>query len=118
MNRILVVDDEEQIRRVYKSLLERKGYLVTTAPNAEEARKFLKAFKVDVLLLDINMGYVRGDDLYEVMQCFHRDIKIIVSSVYPIEEQQSLMPLADDYFDKAEGNRVLLEKVRRVLGKF
>ncbi len=41
--------------------------------------------------------------------------KIIVSSVFPKDDQQSLIKEADDYFDKAEGVEFLIEKVERLL---
>lgn len=115
MHTILVVDDEKRIRNVYKGLLKQSGYKVVDAPNIIDARKYLKANKVNLMLLDINMGELSGDILYEVSKCFHQNIKIIVSSVYSVEDQRKLMPQADDYFDKSEGNKTLLEKISCVL---
>jgi DNA-binding NtrC family response regulator len=117
MNTILVVDDEQRIRRIYKGLLERQGYKVIDVSNIVDARKYLKAVPIDLVLLDINMGEFSGDVLYEISRAFHRNVKIIVSSVYPTEDQKRTMPDAMDYFDKSEGNRVLLNKVARSLTK-
>jgi len=115
MHTILVVDDEDRIRSIYKSLFERKGFKVIDASNIVDARKYLKTVQIDLILLDINMGELDGDILYEVARCFHQNIKIIVSSVYPVEDQRKLMPDALDYFDKSEGNRTLVQKVERAL---
>ena len=115
MTTILVVDDEKRIRGIYKNLFQKNGYQVIESSNIAEARECLKTVKISLVLLDINMGEFNGDDLYEVVRCFHRDIKVIVSSVYPIEDQKKLIPEAADYFDKSEGNRILLEKVARAL---
>jgi len=115
MYTILVADDEKRIRNVYKGVLKQRGYKVVDVPNIIDARKYIKAVKVDLVLLDINMGELSGDILYEVSKCFHQNIKIIVSSVYSVEDQKRLMPHADDYFDKSEGNKVLLEKISGVL---
>ncbi len=117
MKTILLVDDEEKIRRLYKRLLEDEGYKVLTAPDIVEARKFLKSVCVDLVVLDINMGELRGDILYELITCFHKGIRVLVASVYPVEDQKRVMPEADDYFDKSAGNQVLLDKVGVLLGK-
>ncbi len=115
MSTILVVDDEERIRRVYKSLFESEGHKVITSSNIVDAREQIKVTPVDLVLLDINMGEFNGDILYEIFLCFHRYIRVIVSSVYSLDEQQSIIPEAFDYFDKSEGNKVLMKKVRRAL---
>ena len=115
MYTILVADDEKRIRNVYKGVLKQRGYKVVDVPNIIDARKYIKAVKVDLVLLDINMGELSGDILYEVSKCFHQNIKIIVSSVYSVEDQKRLMPHADDYFDKSDGNKDFIEKVSRLL---
>ena len=52
--RILVVDDEEDLREILKFNLESEGYLVDTAPSAEEALKMLTE-EYDLILLDVMM---------------------------------------------------------------
>ena len=48
------------------------------------------------------------------MQVFHKSIKVIVTSVYPVEEQRKIMKDAADYYDKAQGVDILLEKIKKV----
>lgn len=115
MSTILVVDDEKKIRNTYKQLFEREGHTVLDCDNIVDARKFIKAVPVHLMLLDINMGEYGGDILYEISHAFHRKLRIIVSSVYPIDEQKHIMPDAYDFFDKSEGNKVLLQKVKGAL---
>ncbi len=115
MKSILIVDDEERIRRVYGEVFRKEGYEVLTAASAVEARRILLDRPVDLLLLDINMDEVRGDELHEVVACFHGTTKVIVSSVYPVDEQRALIPEAADYFDKSEGIHALVRKVRGIL---
>ena len=114
---ILIVDDEKKIRNVYKALFEHEGYYVITVANIIEARTFLMAVPIDLMLLDINMCDYNGDILYEVVKNFHKNVRIIISSVYPVEDQKLLMSEAVDYFDKAEGTKLLLEKVRNLLNQ-
>lgn len=52
---MLVVDDEEDLREILKFNLESEGYLVDTAPSAEEALKMLTE-EYDLILLDVMMG--------------------------------------------------------------
>ncbi len=61
------------------------------------------------------MPEVDGIKMREVINEYDPHFKIIVSSVYPVDEQKQAIPNADDYFDKAHGVDVLISKVRRVL---
>ena len=52
---LLVVDDDDRIRDLVKQYLEENSFLVTTANNAEDAKKKLEIVKYDLLILDIMM---------------------------------------------------------------
>lgn len=115
MEKILVIDDEKKIRDIYKNLLEGEGYKVIEAPNANYANEVLVREEADLVLLDIKMPNVDGGVMYDVIKMFHRGSKVIVSSVYPFEEQRRIIPTADDYYDKSQGTEVLLAKIKKVL---
>ena len=115
MKRILIVDDDKKIRRIYTTLLDLEGYKVQEASSADEANEILKREKIDLTLLDIKMPEAGGDTMYEVMKTFHRKSKVIVASVYPLDEQKSIISGADDYFDKSQGVDILLAKIKKVL---
>jgi DNA-binding NtrC family response regulator len=117
MKKILVVDDEERIRFVFEKILAKEGYDVVACANANDARERMLKDNVDLVLLDICMPGIEGDVFYDVIKTFHHNAKVIVSSVYPIDEQRQRIPGAVDYFDKSEGLQVLLEKIRRHLGQ-
>ena len=53
--KILIVDDEENIRRIFKNAFEKKSYTVHTAPNAEDALQKIKAQKYFLIFSDIFM---------------------------------------------------------------
>ncbi|HEX6278195.1 MAG TPA: response regulator, partial [Polyangiaceae bacterium] len=55
MRRVLVVDDEENLRLVLKTLLRRHGYEVESAATGEEALGLVDAFGPDVVLTDVRM---------------------------------------------------------------
>jgi len=117
MKKIVVVDDERRIRTIYCQLLQDEGFKVFEAANADQANEIVKHERVDLVLLDIKMPVIKGDILFEVLQSFHKQCKIIITSVYPPEEQKRTVSGAHDYFDKSRGVGVLLRKVRRVLGE-
>ncbi len=112
---ILIVDDEVRIRRVFCKIMQREGYSVLEAGNAKDAYDLLLENPVDLILLDINMMEVDGTVLYEVAQMFCSKSKIIVASVYPLDDQKILIKGAADYYDKSDSLQVLIRKVKRVL---
>lgn len=115
MKKILVIDDEEKVRRIYSRLLTIEGFEVIEAQDADCANNILKKDDIDLVLLDIKMPIVDGSMLYEIMQLFHKKVKVIVASVYPLDEQKRIIRGATDYYDKSEGIDLLLTKVKRVL---
>jgi CheY-like chemotaxis protein len=109
--KLLIVDDEANIRHNFFRLFSRRGFDVLTAPGAIEANELLVREKVDVVFLDLKMNEVEGDIFYELLRAFHHNVKVVVSSVYPIEEQKERIKDADAYFDKSDGQDVLLGMV-------
>lgn len=109
--RVMVVDDEASIRDMYRRVFSRRGFEVLTAASAVEAKDILVREQVDILFLDINMVEVEGDILFELIRAFHQDVKVVVSSVYPLEEQKERIKGADAYFDKSDGQDALLQLV-------
>jgi DNA-binding NtrC family response regulator len=116
MKKILILDDEERIRRIYKELLAHEGYEIIEASTALEAHATLKNNNIDLILLDIRIPKVSGSVMYDVIEQFFKDLKVIVSSVYPIDLQKRIIPGAYDYFDKSQGTELLLQKVKKALG--
>ena len=115
MKTILVVDDEERIRSVYVKVLQREGFHILEAATARDANELLLRNPVDLILLDINMVEVDGTILYEIAQTFHKKAKVIVSSVYPLEDQKKLVRGAEDYYDKSDSIKVLIQKVNAIM---
>jgi len=114
MIRILIVEDEAKVRKLHAELLENEGYKVVSVSDAVEASEILLKRHFDIMLLDINLPRVYGSILFDVMQMFHKNIKVIVTSVYPVEEQRKIMKEAAEYYDKAQGVDILLEKIKKV----
>ncbi len=115
--KILIVDDEDRIRSVFVKIMQREGFDVIEAASAGEAYDLLLENAVDLILLDINMMNVDGTVLYEIAQMFCEKSKIIVTSVYPLEDQKKLIQGAADYYDKSDSLQILIRKVNRLMVK-
>ena len=113
--RMLVIDDEIRIREMYKQIFDSIGYQVVLAGSAMDAHSILIQEKFDIVLLDINMAEVDGSTLFEVMKVFHKNIKVVVASVYSINEQKERIKDADGYFDKSDDKEVLVTIVSSIL---
>lgn len=115
MKRILIIDDERRIGQSYTALLLEEGFEVKHAASAQEAINLLIREHFDLVLLDINMPGVDGKVMYEVIREYDRDMKVIVSSVYPIEEQVQSILGACAYHNKSQGVDILVTKIKEVL---
>ncbi|MFO0552176.1 MAG: sigma-54 dependent transcriptional regulator [Polyangiaceae bacterium] len=82
MRRVLVVDDEENLRLVVRSFLRRDGYEVETADGGEAALKLLETFGPDVVLTDVRMPKMGGLDLLSTIKAKGSDVSVIVMSAY------------------------------------
>lgn len=114
MKKILVVDDERKVRKVYSELLASEGYEVISVSNAVEANEILEKVSIDLVLLDINMPEIDGSLTYQIIDMFYKKTKVIVCSVRSLEDQHKIIEGAKDYYDKSQGISVLRNKVRRI----
>ena len=81
---VLVIDDEDIIRRTAKSMLERYGYTVVLAENGQEGVELFQvlAEKVAVVLLDMTMPILNGEEAFSRLKAIKPDVKVILSSGY------------------------------------
>jgi two-component system, NtrC family, response regulator AtoC len=82
VRRVLVVDDEENLRVVLRTLLRRHGYEVETASSGEEALGMVDSFGPDVVLTDVRMPKMGGLDLLSTLKAKGNDATVIVMSAY------------------------------------
>ena len=82
MRRVLVVDDEENIRLVLKTLLRKHGYEVEVADSGEAALALVDAFGPDVILTDVRMPKMGGLDLLATLKAKQYAATVIVMSAY------------------------------------
>lgn len=114
--RLLIVDDEPQIRRVLKAALSAQGYEVYDAKSGEEALEAVRAQRYDLLLLDVNMPGMGG---LEACREIRRssEVAIIMLTVRDAEREKvaALDAGADDYVTKPFGMPELLARIRAAL---
>jgi two-component system, OmpR family, KDP operon response regulator KdpE len=116
---ILVVDDEPQIRRVMRSTLSSRGYVITEAKTGEEAVEAVRKERPDLVLLDVNMPGIGGiAACREIRQA--SDAPIIMLTVRSAEKDKvlALDAGADDYVVKPFGIEELLARVRAALRRY
>ena len=88
MRKILLVEDEKLLIDLYKKELEKEGFEVEVAENGIEAEKKLKSQKFDLVLLDILMPKMSGDELLEKIkkERFTEKVPFIVISNFDTPE--------------------------------
>ena len=114
--RILIVDDEPQIRRIMRTTLIGAGYEVDDARTGEDALEKVGRFRPDLVLLDINMPGMSGLDLCRELRT-NTDLAIIMLTVRN-EESDKVAALdagADDFVTKPFSTPELLARIRAVL---
>lgn len=114
--KVLIVEDEANIRNFVKTILETNGYQVFDAKNAKEARMIFTSYAPDVLVLDLGLPDGDGIELIKMVRdaC---SIPIVVLSARTDEEDKvaALDAGANDYVTKPFGTRELLARLRASL---
>ena len=117
--RILVVDDEEQVRTLLANLFQREGYSVATAGGGTEMRGCLENDDVHLITLDLNLGGEDGLALAREIRA-KRDVPIIMITAKDgdVDRVVGLELGADDYIVKPFNLREVLARVRAVLRRY
>jgi two-component system, cell cycle response regulator DivK len=117
--RILVVEDQEDNRRIIRDMLSAADYKLTEAANGEEALAAVARERPDLILMDIQLP---GIDGYEATRRIKADpslnsIPIIAVTSYALsgEEQKARAAGCDDYVAKPYSPRLLIAKIRELL---
>jgi two-component system, OmpR family, KDP operon response regulator KdpE len=114
--RILVVDDDPQLRRILRATLTSTGYEVADARTGEEALEKLRAETYDLVLLDINMPVMTGMEACHAIRA-NSEIAIIMLTVSNSDKDkvEALDLGADDYITKPFNTPELLARIRAAL---
>ena len=114
--KVLIVDDEPQIRRVLRTTLASQGYSVVEARSGDEALEEVRHERPDLILLDVNMSGRSGLETCSEIRATS-DIPIIMLTVRNSERDkvQALDAGADDYVVKPFGVEELMARIRAAL---
>ena len=114
---ILVVDDEKNIRRTLRMVLETEGYAVSEAETAEDGLKLLEAEPVDLGLFDVRLPGMDGLTLLSRARELWRDLPVIVISGHAETPDvvEAMRRGALDFFSKPVDRERVLVSVRNAL---
>ena len=115
--RILVVDDEDDLRLLYTDELEDEGYDVAGAGTVGEARELLSRETFDLVVLDIQMKGESGLDLLKEIARDNKDLPVVLSTAFSMYKDDYSSWLADAYVVKSSDLSELKDQVRTLLGK-
>jgi two-component system KDP operon response regulator KdpE len=116
LGRILVIDDEPQIRRTMRTTLTGEGYEVDDAKTGEEGLKKIREFRPDLVLVDINMPGMGGLATCRLIRA-DPNVAIIMLTVHNAEaaKVEALDAGADDFVTKPFSTPELLARMRAAL---
>jgi PAS domain S-box-containing protein len=112
--KVLVVDDDDMLRRMMTMMLEGAGLKVVTAVDGREAIDVFRreAGEVALILLDLTMPTMNGAEALAELRAIRPDIRVILTSGY---NEGDVVVGADDFLHKPFTQKLLLEKVRKGL---
>ena len=117
--RILVVEDQEDSRRILRDLLSSADYEMTEAVNGEQALAAVAKQRPDLILMDIQMPVLDGYEATRRIKAdpAFRDIPIIVVTSYALsgDEVKARAAGCDDFVPKPFSPRQLLARIRKLL---
>ena len=119
-NRILVVDDEEDLCEILQFNLEQAGFIVDTAYSAEEVME-KRLFDYDLFLLDVMMGEISGfklaTNLKKIETCANKPIIFLTAKDTETDKLRGFSVGADDYISKPFSIHEVIARVKAVLNR-
>lgn len=114
---ILIVDDDRELRMIYRTILERRGFTIYEAPNGAEALKFLMNQTPDVMVMDMLMPMLGGEALMKRIRQMPslNDMGIVVLTAYPRFRESALYFQADKFLVKPIKPDDLIQAIESVL---
>jgi len=113
---ILVVDDDDKIRSLIKQFLSEKGFIISSAENAEKAKAKIEIFNFNLIILDVMMPGQNGYDLTKELKQTKNIPIILLTAKGEVENRIHGLELgADDYLGKPFDPKELLLRVKNII---
>lgn len=122
MKKVLIVEDDVQISKVYEIQLKKEGFQTVTAHNGEEAMKMLVDEKPDLVTLDLMIPKKDGFEVLEDIRENHKDIKIpiiVISNLGQLGDKDRAMSLgASEFLVKTDHSiQEIMSKIKGYVNK-
>ena len=116
--KILIVEDDLDMQEMMVSFMQKNGFMVIAANNADELTEKLKSQRVDLILLDVMLGDENGISICREIRETNNIPIIIVSALSADQDRLSGFEVgADDYIVKPFNPQILLAKVKAILNR-
>lgn len=115
MPRVLVVDDEENILKLYQMELVSEGFEVCLASSGDLALQELDNSKPDIVVLDVKMEGTDGLQTLSKMKSRYNDLPVILNTAYNTYKNDFQSWLAEGYVVKSADLTELKSKIREIL---
>ena len=113
---ILVIDDDDRIRELLKAFLKKNKFKVSTSANAKNAKKLIKEFAFDLIILDVMMPDETGLELLQNLgNEFNTPVLLLTALDQTNDRINGLKSGADDYLTKPFDPEELLLRINNIL---
>jgi CheY-like chemotaxis protein len=114
---VLIVDDDRELRALYRTVLERAGHLVDEAANGAEALRYLMTRTPDVIVMDMLMPMLGGEAVMKRIRQMPalNDVRIVVLTAYPRFRDSALYLQADAFLVKPVRPQQIVQAVEGTL---
>ena len=115
--KIIIIDDDQALHRVFTRILQKQGYTVETAETGKEALEKIKNQTFDAALIDVKLPDINGLDLLPLLNKTAPSMVKIVITGYDIPDGRdgALQLGADDFFKKPLPPQVLIKALKEKL---
>ena len=115
MSKILIIEDEKNLRVLYQQDLKRDGYEVVTAANAADGLLKVETEKPDLVVMDIRLPGMDGLEAMSRLLDKHPKIPVVLNSAYSSYKDSFMSWSADAYVVKSADTGELRARVRELL---
>ncbi len=119
--RVMIIDDDPDIRNIVQVIFEQDGYVVETAPDGEQGLVAIREFMPELIILDVMMpgidGYEVCSRLKENFETAHIPVILLTAKQDILDLERGVRHSIDDYVAKPFSHRELLARAKMVLAR-